>query len=55
MFYKEPLGLGPKLLHQDGAYFEFAKQGPVGTLNYAVDTNLTLNNGPLFVVPGTHK
>ena len=42
-------------MHQDGAYFEFAKEGPVGTLNYAVDTSEELKNGPLYVMPGTHK
>merc|ERR1712216_120231 len=55
VFFKEPLGGTPKLLHQDNAYFEFAKKGPVGTLNYAVDTSEELQNGPLYVVPGTHK
>lgn len=53
--YKEPTGGFPKLLHQDNAYFEFLLDGPVGTLNYAVDTSEELNNGPLYVVPGTHK
>eukprot|EP00746_Dinoflagellata_sp_MGD_P003934 gnl/MRDRNA2_/MRDRNA2_107617_c0_seq1.p1 gnl/MRDRNA2_/MRDRNA2_107617_c0~~gnl/MRDRNA2_/MRDRNA2_107617_c0_seq1.p1 ORF type:complete len:393 (+),score=75.41 gnl/MRDRNA2_/MRDRNA2_107617_c0_seq1:115-1293(+) len=54
-FYKEPAGGNPKLLHQDSAYFEFKNQGVVGTLNYAVDTTRGLNNGPLYVIPGTHK
>jgi phytanoyl-CoA hydroxylase len=27
----------------------------VGTLNYAVDTSRALNNGPLYVVPGSHR
>lgn len=54
-FYKEPAGGNPKLLHQDSAYFEFKKEGVVGTLNYAVDTTRDLNNGPLYVIPGTHK
>merc|ERR1712046_195172 len=54
-FYKEPLGGNPKLMHQDSAYFEFEEQGVVATLNYAVDTSTAINNGPLYVVPGTHK
>ena len=54
-FFKEPAGGNPKYLHQDNAYFEFAHEGPVGTLNYTVDTDLKRNNGPLYVVPGTHK
>eukprot|EP00747_Dinoflagellata_sp_TGD_P166230 gnl/TRDRNA2_/TRDRNA2_188698_c0_seq1.p1 gnl/TRDRNA2_/TRDRNA2_188698_c0~~gnl/TRDRNA2_/TRDRNA2_188698_c0_seq1.p1 ORF type:complete len:397 (+),score=45.98 gnl/TRDRNA2_/TRDRNA2_188698_c0_seq1:81-1271(+) len=54
-FYKEPAGGNPKLLHQDSAYFEFEKEGVVGTLNYAVDTSRELNNGPLYVIPGTHR
>ncbi|KAI6655484.1 Protein involved in biosynthesis of mitomycin antibiotics/polyketide fumonisin [Oopsacas minuta] len=54
-FYKEPAGGNPKYLHQDNAYFEFAHEGPVGTLNYTVDTNLKKNNGPLYVIPGTHR
>lgn len=54
-FYKEPAGGNPKLLHQDSAYFEFKKEGVCATLNYAVDTSRELNNGPLYVVPGTHK
>ncbi|XP_065842254.1 L-proline trans-4-hydroxylase-like [Oscarella lobularis] len=53
--YKEPMGGHAKFMHQDSAYFEFAKGGPVGTLNYCIDTNLTLNNGPLYVAPGSHK
>ena len=54
-FFKEPAGGNPKYLHQDNAYFEFAKEGPVGTLNYSVDTDLRRNNGPLYVIPGTHR
>merc|ERR1719401_2325094 len=54
-FYKEPLGGNPKLMHQDSAYFEFEEEGVVGTLNYAVDCSTEINNGPLFVVPGSHK
>ena len=54
-FFKEPAGGNPKYLHQDNAYFEFAKEGIVGTLNYAVDTDLKRNNGPLYVIPGTHR
>lgn len=51
--YKEPVGGHPKHLHQDGAYFEHKFEGPVAILNYAVDTDL--NNGALYVVPGSHK
>ena len=29
--------------------------GAVATFSYAVDTNGALDNGPLYVVPGTHK
>ena len=32
-----------------------AGMGPVGTLNYAVDTSRALDNGPLYVLPGSHK
>ena len=59
-FYKEG-GLGggagsnPKLLHQDSAYFMFAKQGACATLNYACDTSVALDNGPLYVIPGSHR
>lgn len=51
--YKEPVGGHPKHLHQDSAYFEHQYQGPVGILNYVVDTDLV--NGALYVVPGSHK
>lgn len=51
--YKEPVGGHPKHLHQDSAYFEHRFQGPVGILNYVVDTDLV--NGALYVVPGSHK
>lgn len=51
--YKEPVGGHPKHLHQDSAYFEHRFEGPVATLNYVVDTGL--NNGALYVVPGSHK
>jgi hypothetical protein len=51
--YKEPVGGHPKNLHQDSAYFEHKFDGPVGVLNYAVDTNLL--NGALHVVPGSHR
>jgi len=51
--YKEPVGGHPKNLHQDSAYFEHRYDGPVGILNYAVDTDLV--NGALYVVPGSHK
>jgi len=50
--YKEPVGGHPKNLHQDSAYFEHRFDGPVGVLNYAVDTDL--QNGALHVVPGSH-
>ena len=49
---KEPIGGHPKQLHQDSAYFEHKYEGPVGILNYVVDTNL--QNGALHVVPGSH-
>ena len=58
---QEPRGDGvvrrsnPKLMHQDSAYFMFAKQGACATLNYAVDTSTELDNGPLYVIPGSHK
>ncbi len=51
--YKEPVGGHPKNLHQDSAYFEHRFEGPVGVLNYAVDTDLV--NGCLYVVPGSHR
>jgi hypothetical protein len=51
--YKEPVGGHPKHLHQDSAYFEHKYDGPVGVLNYAVDTDLV--NGALHVVPGSHR
>ncbi len=51
--YKEPVGGHPKNLHQDSAYFEHKYDGPVGVLNYAVDTDLV--NGALYVVPGSHR
>ena len=50
---KEPAGGHPKMLHQDGAYFEHRYEGPMSVLNYAVDTDL--NNGALHVIPGSHK
>lgn len=50
---KEPVGGHPKMLHQDGAYFEHKYEGPIAVLCYAVDTDL--NNGALHVVPGSHK
>lgn len=50
--YKEPVGGHPKHLHQDSAYFDHRFDGPVGVLNYCVDTDLT--NGALHVVPGSH-
>jgi len=51
--YKEPVGGHAKNLHQDVAYFEHRYEGPVGVLNYCVDTDLT--NGALHVIPGTHR
>lgn len=51
--YKEPVGGHPKHLHQDSAYFEHRYEGPVATLNYVVDTDL--QNGALYVVPGSHR
>jgi hypothetical protein len=51
--YKEPVGGHPKMLHQDSSYFEHLYEGPVATLNYVVDTNL--ENGALYVVPGSHR
>jgi len=50
---KEPVGGHPKMLHQDGAYFEHKFEGPMGMLNYAVDT--PVERGALHVVPGSHK
>lgn len=55
LVYKEPGGGHLVSFHQDAAFFEFEGLGPIGTLNYCVDTNLKLNNGPLYVVPGSHK
>lgn len=51
--YKEPVGGHPKHLHQDSAYFEHRFNGPVAILSYVVDTNL--QNGALYVVPGSHR
>ncbi|MBI5095067.1 MAG: phytanoyl-CoA dioxygenase family protein [Candidatus Hydrogenedentes bacterium] len=51
--YKEPVGGHPKHLHQDAAYFEHRYDGPVASLNYVVETNL--ENGALYVVPGSHR
>ncbi len=51
--YKEPVGGHPKHLHQDASYFEHRFEGPVGVLNYVVDTDLV--NGALHVVPGSHR
>ena len=57
LVYKEPGGGHAVNLHQDAAFFEFGGSGlsPIGTLNYCVDTNRSLNNGPLTVFPGTHR
>ena len=51
--YKEPVGGHPKHLHQDGAYFEHRFEGPVAALTYVVPTDL--ENGALYVVPGSHR
>ena len=53
LVYKEPGGGHAVNLHQDAAFFEFGGSGlsPIGTLNYCVDTNCSLNNGPLTVFP----
>ena len=48
-------GGNPKYLHQDSAYFMFAHEGAVATFSFAVDTSGELDNGPLYVVPGSHK
>lgn len=50
---KEPVGGHPKNLHQDSAYFEHRFEGPVGVLNYAVDTDV--QNGALHIIPGSHR
>jgi len=53
LVYKEPSGGHVVKCHQDSAFFEFGGTGPVSTLNYVVDTSLALNNGPLYVFPGS--
>jgi len=55
LVYKEPGGGHVVSFHQDAAFFEFDWLGPIGTLNYCVDTHLQRNNGRLYVVPGSHK
>ena len=55
LVYKEPGGGHLVNFHQDAAFFEFSGLGPVGTLNYCVDTDLNLNNGPLYVLPNSHS
>ena len=45
----------PKNLHQDSAYFMFAHDGAIATLSYATDVSLALDNGPLYVVPASHR
>ncbi len=50
---KEAVGGHPKHLHQDASYFEHRFEGPMGQLNYAVDTDL--QNGALYVVPGSFR
>ncbi len=51
--YKEPCGGHPKLLHQDGSYFEHKYEGPCAVLNYCVDTDV--ERGALHVIPGSHR
>jgi len=51
--YKEPCGGHPKMLHQDGAYFEHKHQGPMAMLTYCADT--PVERGALHVIPGSHK
>jgi len=48
-------GGNPKYMHQDSAYFMFARGGCVATLNYTTATNLSRDNGPLYVIPGSHR
>ena len=48
-------GGNPKYMHQDSAYFMFAHDGAIATLSYAVDTSEALDNGPLYVVPGSYR
>ena len=54
--YKEPAGGHTVNCHQDAAFFEFGGSGlsPIGTLNYQVDADLTKDNGPLYIWPGSH-
>jgi len=58
-FFKEGIpgldGGNPKFLHQDSAYFMFGKGGAVATLSYTCRTDVETDNGPLYVVPGSHK
>ena len=49
---QEPMGGHLVNFHQDSAFFEFDGIGPVGTLNYAIDTDLSIGNGALYVLPG---
>eukprot|EP01052_Picozoa_sp_SAG31_P013893 SAG31_NODE_848_length_11534_cov_8.897463_3_plen_82_part_00 len=46
LVYKEPSGGHTVSLHQDAAFFEFGGSGlsPVGTLNYTVDTDNSIDN-----------
>ena len=44
-----------RYMHQDSAYFMFARGGCIAALSYATTTNLQLDNGPLYVVPGSHR
>ena len=48
-------GGNPKFMHQDSAYFMFGRAGCVATLNYTCATDLTRDNGPLYVIPGSHR
>ena len=48
-------GGNPKYLHQDSAYFMFGGEGVCATLNYTTRTDLARDNGPLYVIPGSHR
>mmetsp|Transcript_55058 Transcript_55058/g.141752 ORF Transcript_55058/g.141752 Transcript_55058/m.141752 type:complete len:383 (-) Transcript_55058:64-1212(-) len=48
-------GGNPKYLHQDSAYFMFDQAGAVAAFTYATDTSAERDNGPLCVVPGSHR
>jgi ectoine hydroxylase-related dioxygenase (phytanoyl-CoA dioxygenase family) len=51
--YRQPDSGIPKSLHQDEYYFEHKHNSSTGVLSYATD--VSLNNSPLYVVPGSHK